>query len=98
MSKSLSRLLAAMTCAASLSVYAVDQEPAEGKHHKLPQAALDACKDQAEKATCQFTGRDNETVTGVCTTPRHKDSEASLICRPEHRDREHSDHTNSSPR
>ena len=100
MSKSLSRLLAAMTCAASLSVYAADQEATENKHHKPPQAALDACKDQAEKSTCQFTGRNNETVTGTCKTPRNNDSDASLVCRPEHRDRDkdHSDHSNSSPR
>ena len=57
MKRNLSRLLAAMTCAASLSVYAANDadttRPIKGKHTP-PQAAIDACKNQVEKATCQF--------------------------------------------
>jgi hypothetical protein len=90
MSKSLSRLLAAMTCAASLSVYAAEQE-GQPKPHKPPQAALDACKNSTESATCQFTGRDNETVTGACVVPRKAEDKTLLVCRPAHKDHQAKD-------
>lgn len=89
MSKSLSRLLAAMTCAASLSVYAANEnEPPRGgdKPHRPPQAALDACKNSTESATCQFIGRNNETVSGTCAVPRNSEDKSTLVCRPEHKD------------
>jgi len=89
MSKSLSRLLAAMTCAASLSVYAADdsdsRRPLQGKHHAPPQAAVDACKGLAEKDSCQFSGRDNETVAGVCSLPPPDADATTLSCRPNHK-------------
>lgn len=89
MSKSLSRLLAAMTCAASLSVYAAnegDQHRSGDKPRQPPQAALDACKNSTESATCQFTGRDNETVSGTCKAPRNSEDKSTLICRPDRKD------------
>lgn len=89
MSKSLSRLLAAMTCAASLSVYAANEtQPPRGndKPHHPPQAALDACKNSTESATCQFTGRNSETVAGTCVVPRKSEDKATLVCRPAHKD------------
>lgn len=86
MSKSLSRLLAAMTCAASLSVYATDEsdsrKPLQGKHTP-PQAALDACKGLAEKDRCQFNGRNNEIVAGVCALPPPNAESITLSCRPD---------------
>lgn len=86
MSKSLSRLLAAMTCAASLSVYATDdsdsRRPLQGK--VPPPAAIDACKGLAEKDTCQFNGRDNELVSGVCSLPPPNAEAGTLSCRPNH--------------
>lgn len=94
MSKSLSRLLAAMTCAASLSVYAADdsdsRRPIQGKHHAPPQVAIDACKGLAEKDTCQFNGRDNEVVAGVCSLPPPNTEATSLSCRPNHRPKDSS--------
>lgn len=89
MSKSLSRLLAAMTCAASLSVYAADaNDPQRGgdRPRQPPQAALDACKSAAENATCQFAGRDNETVAGTCKAPRNSEDKSTLVCRPDRKD------------
>jgi len=89
MSKSLSRLLAAMTCAASLSVYAADDADTKrggNKPHQPPQVALDACKNSTESATCQFTGRDNEAVSGICTAPRNSEDKSTLVCRPDRKD------------
>lgn len=89
MSSRISRLLAAMTCAASLNVYATDesaQEPVGKRPHRPPQVALDACKNSTESATCQFTGRNNETVSGMCVVPRYSDDKSTLVCRPEHKD------------
>lgn len=89
MSKSLSRLLAAMTCAASLSVYAADEsdsrKPLQGKPHAPPQVAIDACKGLAEKDSCQFNGRNNEMVAGVCALPPPDAATTTLTCRPNHR-------------
>ncbi len=84
MSKSLSRLLAAMTCAASLSVYAADdndsRKPLQGK--APPQAAIDACKGLTEKDSCQFTARDNQEIDGVCSLPPKNSEVSTLACRP----------------
>lgn len=89
MSKSLSRLLATMTCAASLSVYAADESNSQrggDKPRQPPQVALDACKNSTENATCQFTGRDNETVSGTCKAPRSSEENSTLACRPDRKD------------
>jgi hypothetical protein len=55
MSKSLSRLLAAMTCAAALSVYANEdanlRRPLQGKHLRPSQVATDASTGLAEIGT-----------------------------------------------
>ena len=95
MSKSLSRLLAAMTCAASLSVYAADDADShrgpQGKHRAPPQVAIDACKGLAEKDTCQFNGRDNEVVAGVCSLPPPTAETTALSCRPNHRPKDSSE-------
>ena len=89
MSKSLSRLLAAMTCAASLSVYATEDSDSMHKEHKPhhpPQAAFDACKNSTESATCQFTGRENQTVSGTCAKPRNPEEKSTLVCKPDRMD------------
>lgn len=89
MSSRISRLLAAMTCAASLSVYAADEptQPHGGdRPHQPPKAALDACKNSTESATCQFTGRDNETVSGTCAVPHSSEDKSTLVCRPNRKD------------
>ena len=89
MSKSLSRLLAAMTCAASLSVYATEDTDSRKSHqnkpHTPPQVALDACKGLTAKDTCQFNGRNNEMITGVCSLPPPNAESTALSCRPNHR-------------
>ncbi|GGY81001.1 hypothetical protein GCM10011613_27570 [Cellvibrio zantedeschiae] len=89
MSNRMSRLLAAMTCAASLSVYAAEEPNQPGgndRPRQPPQAALDACKNSVESATCQFTGRDNEIVSGTCKAPRHSENKSPLACRPDRKD------------
>lgn len=89
MSKSLSRLLAAMTCAASLSVYATedtDKMHDGHKRHHPPQAAFDACKNSTESATCQFTGRENQTISGTCATPPNAEEKSTLVCKPDRKD------------
>jgi len=87
MSKRLSRILAAMTCAASLSVYAADSDSQQHRGYKQPpQAALDACKNSTESATCQFTGPNNETVSGTCAAPRNSEDKSTLVCRPDRKD------------
>jgi len=72
MSKRMSRLLAAMTCAASLSVYATEDSDSRkplGKLHTPPQIAVDACKGLSEKESGKFNGGNNETVAGTCSLP-----------------------------
>lgn len=89
MSNRISRLLAAMTCAASLSVYAADggdDQRGVDRPRQPPQAALDACKNSTETATCQFTGRDNEAVSGTCKAPRNSEDKSTLVCRPDRKD------------
>jgi len=89
MSNRISRLLAAMTCAASLSVYATEDanHPRGGdRPHQPPQAALDACKNSTESATCQFTAPNNENVSGTCKAPRNSEDKSTLVCRPDHKD------------
>ena len=85
----ISRLLAAMTCAASLSVYAADessQQRGGERSHQPPQAALDACKNSTESATCQFSGPSNGTVSGTCKLPRSSENKSTLVCRPDRKD------------
>ncbi|RYY73205.1 MAG: hypothetical protein EOO52_19140 [Gammaproteobacteria bacterium] len=77
-------MLAAMTCAASLSVYAAYEtdarKPPQGK--APPQAAIDACKGLTEKDSCQFTEPDNPEVAGTCfLAPQHSEMTV-LACRP----------------
>ena len=102
MSKSLSRLLAAMTCAASLSVYAADdsdsQRRPQGKHRVPPQVAIDACKGLAEKDTCQFNRRDNEVIAGVCSLPPPNAETTALACRPNHRPKDSSEAPPAPPK
>src|SRR3954471_3673196 len=104
MTRSLSRLLTAMTCAASLSVYAAyaadesdTRRPPQGKPHAPPQAAIDACKGLTEKTTCQFNGRNNEAVNGTCALPPPNAESTELSCRPERRGKDdHADHADKT--
>jgi len=81
---------AVLVYASTLSLYASaddqQQPPPPHEHHKPPQVAIDACKNSVEKATCQFTGRNNEAVSGTCMTPRNAENGTALVCRPEHKD------------
>ena len=85
MSKRISRLLAAMTCAASLSVYATEDSDSRkplGKLHTPSQIAIDSCKGFSEKDTCQFNGQNNESVAGICSLPSPHSETTALSCRP----------------
>jgi hypothetical protein len=66
--------------------------PQGGHRHGPPPEALAACAGKAAGATCGFTGRRNEALTGTCfAPPRREDAGATqgalpLACRPSHRD------------
>lgn len=66
------------------------QRQHEGKRQP-PQVAIDACKNLTEKATCTFTGRNGEQMSGVCMLPPADSGNTTLACRPE---RGHKDHSN----
>jgi len=89
----LSMVLAVFLTSGSLAVFAADanEPPPEHTKHKPPQVAFDACKGLTENATCQFSGRNNDIVTGVCSLPPPDSGDTNLVCRPNHppKDRDH---------
>ena len=96
MKKLLSFMCAALLCASTLPVLAAsssdNNHPPQGKRHAPPPEALEACKGLTENTTCQFNGRDNELVSGVCSsrpkklstnaTSSDSDGTAVLACHP----------------
>jgi hypothetical protein len=44
-----------------------------------PREALEACSSKAKNDGCSFSGRDSQTVEGVCSSP---DDKAPLACMP----------------
>lgn len=89
MKKLSSIICTALFCVSALPALAAsssdDRPPREGgRHHTPPAEAIAACKGLSAQDICQFNGRDNELVAGVCDTPRaaKSDAEATLICRP----------------
>jgi hypothetical protein len=64
--------------------------------HQPPPEALAACDGKASGASCRFTGRQGEALTGTCFAPKMRERNASgqntsgdqaslpLACRPAH--------------
>lgn len=79
-----SMALAMFLTIGSVSLFAADGDEPAHRHgrHKPPQEAFDACANLTENASCQFVGRNNETVEGVCSLPPKKAEDAALSCRP----------------
>jgi hypothetical protein len=57
------------------------QSPGQGgpEHHGPPPAAIAACKGLASGAGCSFVGRENQSLSGTCFSPR---TDRPLACRP----------------
>jgi len=88
-------ICAAILCASAIPALAASSEDSQqhsGKRHMPPPEAIEACKGLSEKDTCQFNGRNNELVSGVCNTPRHatenSSETATLVCHPKRGDRD----------
>ena len=89
MKKLSSFICAAILCASAIPALAAsseDNQQHSGKRHMPPPEAIEACKGLSEKDTCQFNGRNNELMSGVCDTPRHaaenSNESPTLVCRP----------------
>jgi hypothetical protein len=65
-------------------VYAAEHQRPErdDKGFGPPHEALLACKGLSENDVCSFAGRNDEMVSGVCSTP-HLDNSTTLACKPE---------------
>lgn len=63
----------------ALSVYSQEGKPESGGHPKPPKEALDACVGKTAGASCEFSGRNQEKVTGTCFQPN---TNLPLACRP----------------
>ncbi|NVB40259.1 hypothetical protein G6O69_20620 [Pseudenhygromyxa sp. WMMC2535] len=56
------------------------ERPPQGDGPPRPPAeAIDACSGKSSGDSCSFSGREGETVSGVCFTP---ESDKPLACRP----------------
>jgi hypothetical protein len=63
---------------------AEQQRPPRDEHRSgPPEEALLACKGLTENDVCSFAGRNDELVSGVCSTPLHQTNEITLACRPD---------------
>lgn len=89
MKKLSSIICTALLCVSALPALAAataddHAERGGGKHRSPPAEAIEACKGLSAKDICQFNGRNNELVSGVCDTPRTSktDEAATLMCRP----------------
>ena len=56
----------------------------DGQKNGPPPEAIEACSNVAEGASCQFTGRHGEELTGICFIP--SEGENTLACKPEGHD------------
>lgn len=94
MQKFLSIISTALFCVSALPALAAsssDDHHREGaRHHRPPEEAIAACKGLSAKDICQFNGRNNELVSGVCDTRRaaKTDETSSLVCRPKRDDKD----------
>lgn len=89
MKKLSSIICAALLCASAFPALAAPgaddhTEHGKGRHHTPPAEAIEACKGLSAQDVCQFNGRDNSLVSGICDTPRSATAEdtSSLTCRP----------------
>ena len=58
--------------------------PRDGRPPMPPPEAIKACENKSAQASCSFTGRRGETVTGQCMTPPDKSGQMPLACCPPH--------------
>lgn len=65
---------------AMMSVANAEPGKRDGKRRGPPPEAVEACANQSEGATCQFTGRRGE-VQRTCITPPN--GEQTLACAPQ---------------
>ena len=61
------------------TVHAASDGRQGGGHRGPPQEAIDACVSLTDGDACSFTGRNDESMSGVCFAPQNKD----LACKPE---------------
>ena len=52
------------------------------KPPQIPQEAYDACASASEQDSCSMSGRDGETLKGVCMAPPPDADNDELACRP----------------
>jgi len=52
----------------------------KGDHGRPPKESLDACKDKGPGTTCQFIGKDGQSIQGECFKPQQA---PHPFCRPE---------------
>lgn len=96
MKKLSSLIFSALLCTTALPAFAdasTDSQPQpEHKRHAPPPEAIEACKGLTEQDICQFNGRNNDLVSGICTTSRKAktDETATLTCRAKHRNHDKS--------
>jgi hypothetical protein len=62
-----------------LSISSQDGPPKEGEHPRPPKESLEACAKKSSGSSCEFTGKNNEKVTGTCFQPN---TSLPLACRP----------------
>lgn len=66
----------------SATATALAQAAENRKPPQIPQEAYDACASASEQDSCAMSGRDGETVEGVCMAPPPDAESDELACRP----------------
>ncbi len=59
-------------------------EDSSGKKRRPPREAVEACQSSDVGASCSFSGRDGESVSGTCA---QKDSSRPPVCKPSNMNR-----------
>jgi len=85
------KLIIASTLLTTLFAQSAFAERGDGQrqgHRGPPPEAIEACSSQSEGASCSFSGRDNEQLSGICFAPE----EGKLACKPDGHDERISQH------
>ncbi|PZX12716.1 hypothetical protein [Celeribacter halophilus] len=69
-----------MDFASTADGYLILAQSSGGQQQRPPSEAMDACSGKSSGASCSFSGRDGESMSGTCSSP---DSNAPLACTPE---------------
>ncbi|MCC6373309.1 MAG: hypothetical protein IT465_00635 [Moraxellaceae bacterium] len=78
MMNKLAKILTALGLLISVSACASAEQGGDKQKRMPPPEALSACKSFKSGDACQFTGRRNDTVKGICFAP----TEGQLACKP----------------